>query len=168
MIFHRGRGNRAPTASPGAPPAGARSPRLLTAYTISIGIGLHNFGEGLALGAAYGAGELALTTALVVGFALHNGTEGLGIAGPVSDMPLRLRELLALGFVAGFPTIIGSAIGAVAYSALLGSLFFAAAGGALLFVVVELVRLSTLPRSMFAGIAIGILVMYFTDLLLTV
>ena len=142
--------------------------KLLTAYMMALGIGLHNFGEGLALGAAYGAGQFALTTALVVGFALHNGTEGLAIAGPVSDTPMRLRQPLAMGFIAGFPTILGSVLGSLAYSELLGVLFFSAAGGALLFVAVELLRLSTSPRSMFAGLALGILLMYFTGLLLSV
>lgn len=165
-IFHRGREGGTPR-SPAPEPAGGKDKRLLTAYMISIGIGLHNLGEGLALGAAYGAGQFALTTVLIVGFALHNGTEGLGIAGPVSGIPLSWREPVALGFIAGFPTILGSVIGAIAYTDILGVLFFAAAGGALLFVIVEMVRLAGSPRSMFAGIAAGILVMYFTDLLLT-
>jgi ZIP family zinc transporter len=168
VVFHHRRVNIAAPNSLGSPALTGSSSKLLTAYMISLGIGLHNFGEGLALGAAYGAGEFALTTALVIGFALHNGTEGLGIAGPISDAPLRLRQPLAMGFIAGFPTIVGSVIGSLAYSELLGVLFFSAAGGALLFVAVELLRLPTSPRSMFTGIALGILLMYFTDLLLSV
>jgi ZIP family zinc transporter len=168
LIFHRRRGSFVSPTSPGSSALAGSDSRLFTAYMIAFGVGLHNFGEGLALGAAYAAGEFALTTALVVGFALHNGTEGLGIAGPVSDMPMRLRQPLTMGFIAGFPTIIGSVIGSLAYSEVLGVLFFSAAGGALLFVAVELLRLSTSPRSMFAGIALGILLMYFTGLLLSV
>ena len=141
--------------------------RFLTAYIISVGIGLHNLGEGLAIGSAYVAGQLALTNTLVVGFALHNGTEGLGISGPISDAPFHIREPLAMGFLAGFPTIVGCVIGSIAYSDLLGALFFSVAGGALLFVVVELLRRASPSRGTYLGLATGILLMYFTDLLLS-
>ncbi len=147
---------------------GPRPAKLFTAYMISVGIGLHNFGEGLALGAAYAAGQLALTTILVIGFALHNGTEGMGISGPISDVPTRVREPLLLGFLAGFPTILGSVVGSFAYSGLVGSLFFSAAAGALLYVVVELVKLFRSPSSNFVGISIGIVLMYLTGLFLSV
>ncbi len=90
--------------------------KSLTAYIISFAIGLHNLGEGLALGAAYAAGQLGLTTILVVGFALHNGTEGVAISGPVSDISINAREPILLGLLAGFPTIIGSVIGSLLYS----------------------------------------------------
>lgn len=135
---------------------------------ISVGIGLHNLGEGLAIGSAYSSGQLGLTTILVVGFALHNGTEGLGISGPISDAPIRFREPFVMGFLAGFPTIIGSAIGSIAYSDLWGTLFFSVAGGALLFVVVELLRRAQPSKGTFSGLAFGILLMYFTDLLLSI
>lgn len=128
---------------------------------------MHNLGEGLALGAAYAAGQFALTTLLVVGFALHNGTEGIAISGPVSDIPVRARELVLMGFLAGFSTIIGSAIGASFYSDFAGALFFSIAAGALLYVVVELLRRAQSSRSTLAGLLIGILLMYFTDLLLS-
>ncbi len=142
--------------------------RPLTAYVISLAIGLHNLGEGLAIGAAYANGQLALTTVLVVGFALHNGTEGMAIAGPISEIPIRFRDPLIMGFIAGFPTVLGSILGAVLYSQLAGALFFSLAAGALLYVVVELTRRAQAPRSVFLGIVLGILVMYLTDLLLTV
>jgi zinc transporter ZupT len=142
--------------------------RFFTAYIISVGIGLHNLGEGLAIGSAYAAGQLALTNILVVGFALHNGTEGLGISGPISDAPFHIREPLVMGFMAGFPTIVGCIIGSIAYSDLLGALFFSVAGGALLFVVVELLRKASPSRGTYLGLAIGILLMYFTDLLLSI
>ena len=71
--------------------------KSVTAYIISFAIGLHNLGEGLALGAAYAAGQFALTTTLVVGFALHNGTEGIAISGPVSDIPVRARAPVSDG-----------------------------------------------------------------------
>jgi ZIP family zinc transporter len=140
----------------------------LTAYIISVAIGLHNLGEGLALGAAYAGGQLTLTTVLVIGFALHNGTEGLAISGPASDMPIRVREPVLMGFLAGFPTVIGSIIGSIFYSDLAGALFFSTAAGALLYVVIELLRRAQSPKSTFAGLLIGILLMYFTNLLLSI
>ena len=149
-------------------PNGLKTTKLFTAYMISVGIGLHNFGEGLAVGAAYAAGQLALTTILVIGFALHNGTEGMGISGPLSDIPIRAKEPLLLGFLAGFPTILGSVVGSFAYSTLVGALFFSAAAGALLYVIVELVKISRSPRSTFVGISLGIVLMYLTELLLSV
>jgi zinc transporter ZupT len=140
----------------------------LTAYIISAAIGLHNLGEGLAIGAAYAGGQLALTTVLVVGFALHNGTEGMAIAGPASNIPIRIREPLIMGFLAGFPTVIGSIVGATLYSDLAGAFFFSLAAGALLYVVIELTKRAQSPKSTLIGIVLGILLMYFTDLLLTI
>lgn len=142
--------------------------KTLTAYIISAAIGLHNLGEGLAIGAAYASEQLALTTVLVVGFALHNGTEGVAIAGSVSDIPTRAREPLLMGFLAGFPTVLGSILGATLYSELAGALFFSLAAGALLYVVIELTRRAQSSKSAIVGIVLGILLMYFTDLLLTI
>jgi ZIP family zinc transporter len=141
---------------------------LLNAYMISMGIGLHNFGEGLALGAAYAAGQIALTIILLIGFALHNGTEGMGISGPILNSHIDLRELLILGFVAGFPTMLGSLVGSLTFSETVAPLFFAAASGALLYVVVELLRISRSPKTAFVGIAAGVIIMYLTDLLLSI
>jgi len=135
---------------------------------IAVGIGLHNFGEGLALGAAYAAGQVALTSVLLVGFALHNGTEGMGISGPITKVPIDTGEILVLGFLAGAPTIAGSIIGTIAYSTMVGALFFSAAGGALLYVIIELLKMSKAPWSTFTGIAVGILLMYLTDLLVSI
>lgn len=142
--------------------------RPLTAYIIATAIGLHNLGEGLAIGAAYAGGQFALTTVLVVGFALHNGTEGMAIAGPASDVPIRAREPLIMGFLAGFPTVVGSILGATLYSDLAGAFFFSMAAGALLYVVIELTRRAQSPKSTFFGMVLGILLMYFTHLLLTI
>ena len=145
--------------------------RLVTAYTIALGIGLHNLGEGLAIGASYAAGTLALTTLLVIGFFLHNSTEGLGMSAPIANVPTRLREPVILGFFAGAPTILGSMIGFLTYSDALGTVFFAAAAGALLYVVVELVRIFYSPERIavaFLGIVGGILLMFFTGLLVPV
>lgn len=141
--------------------------KSLTAYIISFAIGLHNLGEGLALGAAFAAGQFGLTTILVMGFALHNGTEGIAISGPVSDIPVRARVPVLMGFLAGFPTIIGSVIGSLFYTDLAGALFFSTAAGALLYVVVVLLRRAQPSKGTFTGLLVGILLMYFTDLLLS-
>jgi len=144
------------------------SARVFTAFTIALGIGRHNLGEGLAIGASYAAGTLGLTTLLVVGFFIHNSTEGLGISAPLAAEPTGRGEFLLLGFLAGFPTIIGSMIGSLSYSDAFGTLFFAAAAGALLYVIVELVKVSYAPERMrtgFVSILAGILFMYFTGLL---
>ena len=94
--------------------------------------------------------------------------EGMAIAGPVSDVPFRAREPLVLGFLAGFPTVLGSIFGTLFYSDLAGVFFFSMAAGALLYVVIELTRRAQSPKSTLIGIVVGILLMYFTDLLLTI
>jgi ZIP family zinc transporter len=145
--------------------------RLVAAYSIALGIGLHNLGEGLAIGAAYGVGKLALTALLVVGFFLHNATEGLGMSAPIASVPTGLREPILLGFFAGAPTILGSMLGYLTVSDALGTVFFAVAAGALLYVVVEMVRIFYAPERMagaFAGIVSGILLMFATGLLVPV
>ena len=149
-------------------PTPIASTKLFTAQMIALGIGLHNFGEGLAIGAAYAAGVFGLTNLLVIGFALHNSTEGMGISGPIASSNLGAREPLLLGFLAGSPTILGSVIGSLAYSAALGTLFFAGAAGALLYVIVELLKVTSTSestKSVFAGISIGIILMFATGLL---
>ncbi len=167
-FFSHSRRRQREKAGPDSEDSLGREGMFFTAYMIAIGIGLHNFGEGLALGAAYAAGNLALTGVLVLGFALHNGTEGMGIGGPIAHLPVHGREMALMGLLAGFPTVLGSVVGSLAYSALLGVLMFAAAGGAILYVIVELARISYSPRSAFLGVWAGILLMYFTELLLSV
>lgn len=141
---------------------------ILTAYMISLAIGFHNLGEGLAIGSAYASEQLALTTVLVVGFALHNGTEGIAISSPMSESHFRKRDPVILGFLAGFPTVLGSILGTTFYSGLAGSLFFALAAGALLYVVIEITKKSRDLKSTVVGVVTGIVVMYLTDLLLAV
>ena len=136
------------------------------AYAISLGIGLHNLGEGLAIGAAYAADTLGgLTALLVIGFFLHNSTEGVGMTAPIASERTGWRAPLLLGFFAGFPTILGAMIGSLWNAPALETLFFAAAAGALLYVIIELVRLAFTPertRGAYAGMVLGILVMYVT------
>lgn len=141
------------------------------AYLIALGIGLHNLGEGLAIGSAYAAGAVSLSTLLIVGFALHNGTEGFGIVAPLGKTTVRMRDPVLMGLIAGGPTIIGAILGAVFYSDALAALFFALAAGAILYVVIELVPIAyTREHShlILVGVTIGIIAMYLTELLLSV
>jgi zinc transporter, ZIP family len=152
---------------------GERSP-LWVAGLIAFGIGLHNLGEGLAIGTSYATGEIALGTFLVIGFLLHNTTEGLGIVTPLAGERPRLRTLVLLGALAGVPTVIGAWIGGFTYSPIWTTLFFAIGAGAIVLVVYELWRLfarrspaGLLAPLNAAGVLIGMLVMYVTGLLVT-
>ena len=146
------------------------------ATLVAIGIGLHNLGEGLAIGTSFAFGQLTLGTFLIVGFMIHNITEGLGIAAPVAEerdaaRPSFLR-LAALVLVAGAPAILGAWIGGYAANDLLAVVFFGAAAGAALEVVVEVGRFVArrAPGGLGSGYAVGgymtgIAVMYVTGLL---
>ena len=140
------------------------------ALLVAIGIGLHNFGEGLAIGSAHAQGEIALGTALVVGFALHNLTEGIAIAAPTMHRLPDWRRLAALGAVAGLPTVAGTLVGGLAYSALLGTLFLAVGVGAIVEVLDELTRYARrridTPGVLLAGAATGFSLMYGTALMI--
>ena len=144
------------------------------ATLVAIGIGLHNLGEGLAIGSSLALGELALGTFLIVGFMVHNITEGLGIAAPIAAGERASRaRLAALAVVAGGPAILGGWIGGFLTSDLLGVLFFALAVGAALQVVVEVGRYVArrAPGGLRSGHVIGgylagVIVMYATGLLI--
>jgi zinc transporter ZupT len=148
-----------------------RSP-LYVAGLIALGIGLHNLGEGLAIGTSYATGEIALGTFLVVGFLLHNTTEGLGIVSPLADQRPRLGWLIFLGALAGVPTVLGAWLGGFTYSPVWTTVFFAVGAGAIAQVVYELWRLFmrragaglTAPLNA-TGLLLGMLVMYATGLL---
>ena len=144
---------------------------LALAYLVAVGIGMHNFGEGLAIGSAYAVGELALGASLVVGFTIHNVTEGFGIVTPLASYGATLRHLLLLGLVAGAPTILGTWLGGLAYSAVWATLFLAVGAGAAFQVVYELARLPgasgrarLVTPTGAAGLVAGLLVMYLTGL----
>ena len=146
---------------------------LALATLVAIGIGLHNLGEGLAIGSSFALGELALGTFLIVGFMVHNVTEGLGIAAPIAGGDrVSLTRLAWLTVVAGAPTIPGAWIGGFLTRDLLGVIFFAVATGAALQVVIEVGRYvrRTAPGGLrsgwvMGGFVAGILVMYLTGLL---
>jgi ZIP family zinc transporter len=144
------------------------------ALLIAIGIGLHNLGEGLAIGSAYAAGALALGAFLVVGFALHNTTEGLAIVAPLADERPPLRRLMLLGLVAGAPAVLGAWIGAAAFNTSLVALLLGAGAGAIIQVIVQLAPTirdragrSLSPQTV-AGIFSGVALLYVTGLLISV
>lgn len=113
---------------------------LAISLMVAIGIGLHNFGEGLAIGAAVLLGEIALSTFLIIGFTIHNTTEGLAIVAPLAKSgKLMLRRLVLLGLIAGIPTILGTWIGGFIYSPLASVVFLAIGAGAIFQVVYSLI-----------------------------
>jgi zinc transporter, ZIP family len=143
------------------------------ATLVAIGIGLHNLGEGLAIGSSFALGELTLGTFLVVGFMIHNVTEGLGIAAPAAEeRSTSLPRLTVLTVLAGAPAIVGAWLGGFLTNDFLGVVFFAAAAGAALEVVVEVGRfvLRRAPGGLASGYVVGgflagIAAMYVTGLL---
>jgi ZIP family zinc transporter len=145
------------------------------ALLVAVGIGLHNLGEGLAIGSAYAGGALALGAFLVVGFAIHNTTEGLAIVAPLRDAARpSLGRLLALGLIAGAPAILGAWIGAAAFDPSLAALLFGVGVGAIARVIVQLAPAMRDPEGRLlypasvAGILAGIAALYLTGLLVSV
>ena len=130
---------------------------LALALLVAIGIGVHNLGEGLAIGTSFATGELQLGAFLVVGFMVHNVTEGLGIAAPASRAHVTVWQLAGLALIAGAPAIAGTWIGGYASNDVLSPLFFAIAAGAALQVVVEVGRYvaRTAPGGLRSGWAMG-------------
>jgi len=149
--------------------------RLGVAYRIALGIGLHNLGEGLAIGAAFASGSAALGTFLVVGFTLHNITEGVGIAAPIAREQPRLWHFVALAALAGLPAVAGVWIGGFIYNTLAAAICLALGAGAIAQVVYEVGRLivrqsdeegrPVLSPATFGGLVAGIVIMYATALL---
>jgi zinc transporter ZupT len=145
--------------------------RIAVAFMIATGIGFHNLGEGLAIGAAYNVGETALGTFLVVGFIIQNITEGLGIIAPLLRERPRIGQLALLGLIGGAPAILGAWIGGFSPSPMLAVLFFGIGAGAIFEVVYEigkLIRKDTtkepMPFTVFSGALAGMLVLWVTGL----
>ena len=115
----------------------ARRRALRTGLTIAAAIGVHNFAEGLAIGVSARAGAISLATVLIVGFALHNATEGFGIVGPLGDVRPSWRWIGLAGLIGGGPTFLGAMVGYGVTSHPLELAFYAAAGGAILYVIGE-------------------------------
>jgi zinc transporter ZupT len=151
---------------------GSGATGLALALLVAIGIGVHNLGEGLAIGASFAVGELQLGAFLIVGFMVHNITEGLGIAAPLAKVRTTILVLAGLALVAGAPTVLGAWIGGYSKSDVLAALFFAIAAGAAFQVVVEVGRYVArqAPGGVRSGHAIGgflagVATMYVTGIL---
>ena len=145
---------------------------LTISLMIAIGIGLHNLGEGLAVGAAIALGEVALSTFLIVGFATHNTTEGLAIAAPLTNSKAKIAKMIGLGLIAGAPAIFGCWVGGFSFSPLFTLIFLAIGAGAIFQVVISIFQymkdksdlLSN--TSLFAGVSVGLIVMYLTSVII--
>jgi zinc transporter, ZIP family len=144
------------------------------ALLIAIAIGMHNLGEGLAIGSAYAVGALALGAFLVIGFALHNTTEGLAIVAPVAARPPSLGRLALFGLIAGAPAIVGAWIGASAFNSSVAAFLLGAGAGAIVQVIQQLFptirdrsRGALTPLSV-AGMLAGFAILYATSLLVSV
>jgi zinc transporter ZupT len=147
--------------------------RLQVAFLIATGIGLHNLGEGLAIGAAYSAGAIALGAFLVVGFIIQNITEGIGIIAPVLRDRPSVANLALMGLIGGAPAILGAWIGGFISAPALGVLFFGIGTGAIFEVVYEIAKLiqkdaekESMPFAIFSGVVAGMLMLWVTGLLI--
>jgi zinc transporter, ZIP family len=144
------------------------------ALLVAVGIGLHNLGEGVAIGSAYSVGALALGAFLIVGFAIHNTTEGLAIVAPVAHLRPTLGRLALLGLIAGGPAVLGAWIGAAAFNTSIAAFLFGFGAGAILQVIVQLAPSlrdpagRTLHPTAVAGLLFGMALMFTTGLLVSV
>jgi zinc transporter ZupT len=161
-------------ADAGGAAGSARKLGERAALLVALGIGLHNLGEGLAIGSAYAIGSLALGAALVVGFALHNTTEGLAIVAPVARSgKTSVRTLMLFGLIAGAPAVLGAWIGASFFHPSVAAVMFGIGAGAIAQVIVQIAPairadgrlLNPLAAS---GLLTGLLVMYVTGLMVSV
>jgi zinc transporter, ZIP family len=148
------------------------SPARRLALLIAVGIGLHNFGEGLAIGGSAARGEIALATLLITGFALHNATEGFGIVAPLAgdtDLP-SWRFLFVLGLIGGAPTFLGTLVGRQFTSGAVSVAFLTLAAGSILFVVIQLLAVAQkLDRRelLIWGIFLGLVAGFVTDMIVS-
>jgi ZIP family zinc transporter len=139
---------------------------------IAVGIGLHNFGEGLAIGNSAATGAIGLATILVIGFALHNGTEGFGIVAPLAaegDRP-SWRFLLLMGLIGGGPTTVGTAVGRQFTSPAVSVVFLTLAAGSILYVVIQLLGVAQKngrKELLYWGVLLGLIAGFVTDMVVT-
>jgi ZIP family zinc transporter len=144
------------------------------ALLVAVGIGLHNLGEGVAIGSAYSVGALALGAFLVVGFAIHNTTEGLAIVAPIAHLRPSLGRLAVLGLIAGAPAVLGAWIGGAAFNASLAAFLFGFGAGAIVQVITQLAPSlrdasgRTLHPGAVAGLLAGLALMFATGLLVSI
>ncbi|HXX06394.1 MAG TPA: hypothetical protein VEJ68_06205 [Candidatus Bathyarchaeia archaeon] len=142
------------------------------AMMIAVGIGAHNFSEGLAIGQSYVAGEIGLAILLIIGFGAHNTTEGFGIGGPLTGLlnKPKAKFLLQAGLVGGGPTFIGTILGSLWDSTVAYILFLSIAGGALIYVSMLMYntgRKQTTNDILMIGIFVGLCAGFITDLIVT-
>ena len=149
--------------------------QMTLAYMVAFGIGLHNLGEGLAIGSAYALGNIALGGSLVIGFAIHNTTEGFAIVAPVAKQRVTFANFIWMGALAGLPTILGVWIGGFTYSAVWSVLFLGIGAGAIVQVIYVILRqmerqpedAGVLIPSNVVGLLVGFFIMYVTGVLIT-
>jgi ZIP family zinc transporter len=139
---------------------------------IAVGIGLHNFGEGLAIGGSAATGAIGLATILVIGFALHNGTEGFGIVAPLAaegDRP-SWGFLLLMGLIGGGPTLVGTMVGRQFTSQAMSVIFLTLAAGSILYVVIQLLGVAHKngrKELLHWGVLLGLSAGFVTDMVVT-
>ncbi|MBO0775493.1 MAG: ZIP family metal transporter [Actinobacteria bacterium] len=171
----RPEGPGAATARPAAIPSGADAARaraVQLSMLIAFGIGMHNFGEGLAIGASAAAGQLGLALLLVIGFGAHNATEGFGVVGPMAGAGERPSwgRLGVLGLIAGGPTFLGTIIGQQVTSPALMVVFLSLAAGSILYVVIELLavaRATGFKLLITWAVLTGVILGFVTDAIVT-
>jgi len=145
--------------------------KLFLPYMISLGMGLHNLGEGLAIGASFSQGQWVLSGLLIIGFALHNGTEGFAIIGASGNTKPPMPDIIKMGLLAGLPTCLGTVVSGLTVSHYFIIAFFSMAAGSLLFVIFSLVPIFyTASRRMQSawGVFAGISFMYITAMILAI
>ena len=157
---------------------GGKPGGMALATYIAIGIGLHNLGEGLAIGGAFAAGSAGLGAFLVMGFTLHNITEGIGIAAPLLKIKPAFRQFVILTLIAGGPAVLGMWIGSLAYAPHWSALALAVGAGAIVQVIIEVTLFMTrndesrtdvlFSKEVLGGLALGIMLMYLTAMLVKI
>jgi zinc transporter ZupT len=145
---------------------------LAISLMVAVGIGLHNLGEGLAVGAAIALGQVALSTFLIIGFAIHNTTEGLAIAAPLTRTKSVIGKMVGFGLIAGLPAIFGTWIGGFSFSPFFTIIFLSIGAGAIFQVIWSIFKFikeesdSFSSISIICGIASGLVVMYLTSIII--